>query len=352
MQIVHVVTTDNFSGLERYAVDVSGVLAARGHEVLVLGGSRKAMRDRLPPAVRWAPGATPVEALASLRSAGRVDIVHSHITKADFAAFAAAPWSRAARVSTRHINHSRGYSRWARFLARGVRRGLALEIAVSEFTASQLPEGPPDRVLVNGVADALEPTESRERTILIAQRLSAEKDTAVGIEAFARSGVAANGWRLVVAGRGEEEARLRQLAHDLGVSEHVDFLGWVDDVHELYCRAGLLMATAPAEPLGLTVLEAAARALPVLASASGGHLETVGTLPSAELFPPGDAAVAAAALARLTAEEGGRLEYGRQLRALQRRSFTLEDHVARLEALYLQATGGSVQAAAALRRRR
>nr|WP_276610661.1 glycosyltransferase family 4 protein [Kineococcus siccus] len=325
--------------MERYAVDVSGGLAARGHEVLVLGGERAAMRDRLPAEVRWAPGATPRQALTSLRAAGRVDVVHSHITKADFAALAAAPWSRAARFSTRHINHSRGYSGPARLVARGVRRALAAEIAVSEFTAGRLPEGRPDEVLVNGVADAPEPRYPRERTVLVAQRLSAEKQTSVAIAGFARSGVADAGWRLQIAGRGEEQPALQHLATELGVSAHVEFLGWVDDVAGLYARAGLLLAPAPAEPLGLTVLEAAARALPVLAAASGGHLETVGRLPGAELFAPGDAAAVADALRRLTSDDGRRLEYGRRLRQLQRSEFTLDEHVRRLEALYVRAVG-------------
>ncbi|WP_432572789.1 glycosyltransferase family 4 protein [Kineococcus sp. SYSU DK005] len=341
MRIIHVLTTDTFSGLERYAVDVSTVLAARGHEVLVAGGDPAAMRDRLPTTVHWAPGATLTEAFTTLRAAGRVDVVHSHITKADFAAFAAAPWSRAARVSTRHINAARGYTRFARLAARPVRATLRAEIAVSRFTADALPDGRPDEVLLNGVADVPAHRIARDRTVLIAQRLSAEKDTSVGLEGFALSSLARNGWRLLIAGRGDERVLLEQLSHQLGIADHVDFLEWVDDMESLYETAGILLATAPAEPFGLTVLEAAAHALPVLAAGSGGHLETVGSLPAAALFTPKDPRSVAEELSKLAVDADRRAAYGAELRTLQQQRFTLMEHVEKLESLYRRAVSGA-----------
>jgi glycosyltransferase involved in cell wall biosynthesis len=88
--------------------------------------------------------------------------------------------------------------------------------------------------------------------------------------------------------------------------------------------AGLLLAPRPDEAYGLSVVEAMAVGLPVVAAAGGGHLETVGPVSGSGLFPPEDVAGAAAALRALAVDEGRRAGYGEDLRAAQRERFTLE----------------------------
>ena len=79
------------------------------------------------------------------------------------------------------------------------------------------------------------------------------------------------GRRLLVVGRGPEEARLRAMA-----GPGVRFLGWRPDaeVAELYarCRAVLFPSV---EDFGIVPLEAAAAGRPTLALAQGGALETM-----------------------------------------------------------------------------
>ncbi|HET7340834.1 MAG TPA: glycosyltransferase [Methylomirabilota bacterium] len=88
------------------------------------------------------------------------------------------------------------------------------------------------------------------------------------------------GRRLLVVGRGPEEARLRRLA-----GPGVSFLGWRSDaeVAELYarCRAVLFPSV---EDFGIVPLEAAAAGRPTIALAQGGALETMVGLDGAE--PP------------------------------------------------------------------
>jgi len=65
---------------------------------------------------------------------------------------------------------------------------------------------------------------------------------------------------------------------------NVTFTGWITEINAELARAGILLAPAPAEPLGLAVLEA-------MAAAYGRgvrrrrHLETVGTVAGAPSFP-------------------------------------------------------------------
>jgi len=106
-------------------------------------------------------------------------------------------------------------------------------------------------------------------------------------------------------------------------------------------RAGILLASAVAEPLGLSVLEAMAAGVPVVASASGGHIETIGAIEGAPLFPPGDAPAAAAALRALRADSM-RTRMSAEGRRVVAERFTIERHVDCLLRQYAAARRGVV----------
>ena len=82
----------------------------------------------------------------------------------------------------------------------------------------------------------------------------------------------------------------------------MEFLGHRSDVHDLMRSAAIFVATRPDEAFGLSVVEAMARGLPVVAAGSGAHLETVGSVPGAALFGPGDSDEAARLLEDLAAD--------------------------------------------------
>ena len=325
MRITHVVVTGSFAGTERYVCDVARGSAVLGHAVAVVGGDPERMRSELGADVDWLPGADLGTALRSLRRLPRADVVHSHLTAADTAAALMGLLRPARHVSTRHIADRRGRSRAGALAAPWLRRAVDQQLAISDFVAAAV-DGP-SAVVRNAVRSERQQAPLTDRSVLVCQRLEPEKETAVALRAFAASGLATSGWRLVVAGEGAERPDLERLAGALRVAEDVDFLGFVADVRSLMLRSGVLLATATAEPLGLTVLEAMALGLPVVATASGGHLETVGTVPGAVLFPPGDADGAAAALRRLAQDPEATRAYGARGRGVQQERFDLEDHV-------------------------
>jgi glycosyltransferase involved in cell wall biosynthesis len=98
--------------------------------------------------------------------------------------------------------------------------------------------------------------------------------------------------------------------------------------------AGVLLAPDEDEAFGLSVVEAMARGLPVVAAGSGAHLETVGSTPGAALFAPGDPGDAARLLRELALSEHARDEYGARLQAVQREHFTVEQQARRTDAAY------------------
>jgi glycosyltransferase involved in cell wall biosynthesis len=121
---------------------------------------------------------------------------------------------------------------------------------------------------------------------------------------------------------------------DLGIAPAVRFLGHRADVAVLMDQASLLVAPALHEAFGLSVVEAMAAGLPTVAAASGGHLETIGAVPGAALFPPGDAEAAGRLLALLGRDEAARDTCGRALQAAQRAHFTVAAQAEGTDAVY------------------
>jgi glycosyltransferase involved in cell wall biosynthesis len=210
-----------------------------------------------------------------------------------------------------------------------VYRSLAEQIANSRFVADRIEE--PSVVIHNGVPSRPQ-AELRARRVLMMQRLEHEKAPEIGVVAWAESGLAGQGWEFAIAGSGRLEPRIRRMCAELGVGRSVQFLGNVEDTDSLLSESSILLAPAPADSFGLAVVEAMAHGIPVVAAGGGGHRETVG--PDGCLFPPGDAPAAASHLARLGNDQDLRRSVGERLRVRQRRLFSLEMHVAKLEELY------------------
>ncbi len=334
LRIAHVVVTDAFAGVERYVCQVAGELAARGHRVVTVGGDQRRMRAELPDAVTSRPADGLLAAAWALATDHGVDIVHAHMTAAEGAAWLSRPLHRSRIVATRHFAQDRGSSRLARSLAAVTSRSIVRDIAISQFVADSI--SGPALVIPNGVP--VRPQAPLEApTIVMLQRLEAEKAPELGLAAFAESGLGGEGWRLEIAGTGALQPALERRAEELGVAASTVFSGQVADTDRLLAGASVFLAPGHLDGFGLSVVEAMAHGLPVVAAAGGGHRETVGE--DGLLFPPGDAPAAGAALARLGGDPGLRHTVGAALRRRQQSRYSLPRHVDRLEEVYREVAG-------------
>jgi glycosyltransferase involved in cell wall biosynthesis/GT2 family glycosyltransferase len=114
-------------------------------------------------------------------------------------------------------------------------------------------------------------------------------------------------------------AALRARAAEPDLAGAVEFVGEVGDPAPELARAACLLHCAEREPFGIAVLEALAAGRPVVVPASSGPAEIVDDS-CAFVYPPGDAAAAAAALTRLLSdpELAGRMGAAGRLRARER----------------------------------
>lgn len=137
-------------------------------------------------------------------------------------------------------------------------------------------------------------------------------------------------------------AELTALAGSLGMGHHVEFLGDVADIPSVLRRASLFVLPSLTEGLPLTVLEAMACGLPVVATRVGGTPEAIEDGVTGLLVAPGEPEQLAQAIQRVWGdwERGG--EMGRAGRERVEELFDVRTMVAEYESFYQDALRGTL----------
>jgi phosphatidylinositol alpha-1,6-mannosyltransferase len=145
------------------------------------------------------------------------------------------------------------------------------------------------------------------RWLLTVARLEPHKGVDMVLRALPAIIARAPDVRYAVAGKGPEREKLKKLAHKIGVADRVRFLGEVSerDLPALYNLASVYVgASRRAERLGvegfgISLVEASACGLPVVAGRSGGIPDAVRDGETGFLIPPEDPAAIAEVVSRL-----------------------------------------------------
>ncbi|WP_433469635.1 glycosyltransferase [Spirillospora sp. CA-128828] len=345
-------------GLNVFVAELATELGRQGHYVTVY-----TRRDApvLPERVRLAPGVTvehvpagPAEHIARddllpwthdfgtylerRWATDPPDVAHAHFWMSGLAAIQAAQAAGASRVPVVQTYHSLGTAERRHHggndtspasrvrLERAIGRAADTVIAacsdeIIELTAMGIPR---DRVHVvpRGVDLSLFTSDGRlsgghgRHRLVVVSRLVEHKGVDTAIRALAHLPDA----ELAVAGGpphgdldGDPEVRrLREVARDAGVEGRVEFLGRQgrDEVPPLLRSASLVVALPWYEPFGMVPLEAMACGVPVVATAVGGHLDTVVDGVTGTLVRPRDPEGAAAAVRALLDDPARRAAMG------------------------------------------
>jgi glycosyltransferase involved in cell wall biosynthesis len=301
---------------------------------------------------RWLPLYVP--ALMALILRRRPQIVHCHLFGANWIAKPlAALLGVPVRISHDQCNDAvRHESRAALAIDTWTNRLSTHICAVSRSTHDFLVQRerlPPERVSVvyNGVdLDRFDPArvhgQRNPAHPLIAGvgRLHAQKDFALFLEVAARLAKRNPAMRFVIAGDGPEATMLRERATALGLGERVRFAGHVAEMREIYAAADVLLLTSRYEGTPLTVLEAMAMRVPVVASRLDGIAEVLIDGEDGFLVAPGDVDGFADRVEQLL---GGAATRSRMADAAWRKveaSFSSRAMAAQVEAIYKRCLGG------------
>jgi glycosyltransferase involved in cell wall biosynthesis len=131
-------------------------------------------------------------------------------------------------------------------------------------------------------------------------RLSAEKDFPTLLHAMNLARKEAPELKLRLVGDGPERPRLEALANELGLHDCVEFRGDCRDVPQQLAGAAMYVSSSVTEGISLTLLEAMAVGLPVIATAVGGNPEIVEDSLTGRLVPASNPEKLAAALVDLS----------------------------------------------------
>jgi glycosyltransferase involved in cell wall biosynthesis len=324
LRILHVLRAP-VGGLFRHVVDLAHEQAARGHAVGLVastgGGARAesalaALAPHLELGLTRVPmsrglGASDIGAVrhvAAQAHALRLDVLHGHGAKGGAYVRLARPHG-AIRVYTPHggsLHYSATsteglvYLTLEKLLAR--RTDLFLfESRYSRDTFDRKVGAPTAevRVIHNGVRPAeFEPIELRADAsdIVFVGELRRLKGVDLLIDAL--SCLRDNGLKLTatIVGEGPDERLFRDLVEARALIDAVSFSGALP-AREAFARGGLLCVPSRAESLPYVVLEAAAAAVPMVATRVGGVPEIFGEAAD-RLVEPGDMVALALALRR------------------------------------------------------
>lgn len=228
-----------------------------------------------------------------LRAQG-IRVVHSH----NFSAWLYVTLAKMGLTHVRHVHteHSGvAPSRVRYFVERVLARRTDRVVAVSTHVAEVMTRDigiDADRVITisNGVnTKRFAPNEDarvsarREFNILpsdivfgIVARLAEVKNHPLLLKAYAKVQVTAPARKqLIIVGDGAERTRLENLAAELGIVDCTHFAGDRRDTDVLLSGIDVYVLSSRSEGMNLTVLEALASGLPVVATAVGGNIEIV-----------------------------------------------------------------------------
>jgi UDP-glucose:(heptosyl)LPS alpha-1,3-glucosyltransferase len=74
--------------------------------------------------------------------------------------------------------------------------------------------------------------------------------------------------KLLIAGKGEKKRRYKRLVKELGIADHVIFLGLVEDMKNIYAISDIYILPSLSEPAGMAPIEAMAAGVPTIISSS------------------------------------------------------------------------------------
>ncbi|MBI5197615.1 MAG: glycosyltransferase family 4 protein, partial [Nitrospirae bacterium] len=144
--------------------------------------------------------------------------------------------------------------------------------------------------------------------------------------------------RVILFGKGALEGKLRGLCVELNIDDKVRFAGFRDDLPRIFPCLDLLVHPALMEGLGVTLLEASASGVPIVATDVGGIGEAVLDGVNGYLIPPGRSdAIAEAVMKLLRDPEKGR-EMGRAGRGIVETEFSIDAMVRGTLRIYQEMT--------------
>jgi len=362
MNVLLTNATDIFAGGEDYVLILGRYLARRGHSVWVSARPghlllRKCAEASLPVVpVEYGDMSRVFRISRVLRRAMRdrsIAIVHSNANYDRTCAAIAAAWTPARHIAGIHSSHSISHN-----ITHVIRNRYGISHFITDADAGRdvlLSEDgvPPGKVTTVPIGIESDPDDMRagfrarirgamgihDRTVVIGNvaRLVPFKGHRFLLEAAALVAREETGVLFLIAGDGELEGDLKARAAALGLGDRVRFLGFRDDLREVYpafdvyCHSSLELAS---EMFPIAILRALASALPVVSTHVGGIAAMIDQGVSGYLTPAESPPALARALLGLVNDRAKRSAFGRASFALFEQRYQAATMAGNVERVY------------------
>jgi glycosyltransferase involved in cell wall biosynthesis len=346
LKILQISSAASFGGGERYVVDLTNNLVARGHDLYA------AVRPQSPlPRHLNLPSqkilTLPLRNALDVQSAHELDrfvrrqhieVIHAHMARDYSLAAYAARRNRATKfIATRHVLFE--LSRFHRHTLARAFRVIAVSGAVARQLREQgilrdeqitlVPNGidvdrfrrareefvPADSLVVGSMGE-FRPLKRHDDFIRAAAIVAAKFPEA----------------RFVLAGLDLQP--LEPLVLELGLKERFSFIGWLNRPEEYLCGLDVFVSASETESFGLAMAEAMAVGTPVVATQTDGARELIEDQKTGALVPIGDVERMAQAIVELLAHPEKRREMGARAMEVVNEKFSLKRMVDQIEEIY------------------
>lgn len=295
--------------------------------------------------------------LARYLRRSRTDLIHAHLPISGVVARLAARLAGIPVLYTEHNLQERYHPLTRRlnlWTWRLQARVLTVSHSVRDSVIRHAGERIPLEVLWNGIpVDRYRPEET-DRDGMRRRLGNPETAVVIGTTAVFRPQKRLEDWlqaaalvrshhpeaRFLLVGDGPLRSELEQLADELGLGDALSWAGLQEDVRPWLAAMDVYLQSSDYEGLPVALLEAMAFELPVVATAVGGVPEVVVDGETGRLVPPRQPAALAEATRTLLMDGAIRRRMGREGRRRVCEHFDVVRMQRRLEAVYLEMTGG------------
>ena len=358
--ILHTEWSDGWGGQERRILSEMTGMAERGHRLILAtrrqaklaAQARKCGIETIDLPFSGKFDLRSILPLSRLIQRERIDIVNTHSGIDSWVGAFAARLGGAHLVRTRHLNlplHRHWYN-FVHFMAQRVvscgetmRRNLIDNCGFPETQVVSIPTGIDFETFVArrtraeirrdlGIDDAA-------FVILMVGIIRSVKRHEVALRAFARFRASAPQAVLLLAGDGPMRGDMERLAQDLGLAGAVRFLGYREDVPDLFAAADCALLTSRSEGVPQAVTQGLGCGLPTIATRVGGVPELIEDGKTGLLVAPEDTEAIAAGLSRFAADPDFAHRLGAAGRAHVHRHFSRAAMLEATERLYAEICG-------------
>jgi len=362
MRIAHLISSSGIYGAERIVLSLSQSLNGTNDQCFV-GAIRDTRFPRLPLIERAEAIGLPTfvvesdgrfdrRTIAQLNRflvQHRIDILHTHNYKSDLIGLISGRATRTPVVATAHgYTHTHWsvalYERLDRWV---LRWGFGRVVVVTDTALSRLPETK-RRVIHNGLqVDCFHRNQEQrdrmreqfgikdhETLIATVGRLSKEKNQEMLLRAAACLCHEHPNLKFLLVGGGPEDQHLRLLADALNLGPKVVFTGVIEEMVPVYQAMDVFVLSSVTEGMPLTILEAMAAGVPVVATHVGGVPELIRDHQTGLLVASKDVSGLTESLKRLIASRVLRRQLAEDAFAFVSTHFSQQEMVERYVCVY------------------